>query len=147
MVHRSLVGSHGAAVRAPDRGPRWRVPGLVRPGAGGRAAGRRTRAGRGGAFGRPAWTAGLRAEVVVDGSLGARIREAAAPQVPYVAVIGAARGGGRRGRPCACATAGGAWRDRRSLDASAGHLQSGTCSTPAACSTPEAPGRPGTAAT
>jgi len=34
--------------------------------------------------------AGLRAEVDVDGSLGARIREAARRKVPYVAVIGAA---------------------------------------------------------
>lgn len=45
------------------------------------------------AFARAAVEAGLRAQVTVDGSLGARVRDCAHRQVPYAAVIGAREAG------------------------------------------------------
>ncbi|MEU4422675.1 threonine--tRNA ligase [Actinoplanes sp. NPDC024001] len=89
MVHRSLAGSmerlfghlievHGGAF------PVWYAPvqlAVLPVGAEQDAAA--------GDFARDALAAGLRVEVSHDGSVGARIREAAGRKVPYVAVIGA----------------------------------------------------------
>jgi threonyl-tRNA synthetase len=89
LVHRSIVGSferlfahlievHGGAF------PAWYAPVQVIGVPVGEA-----QAGAAGDFVRRGVTAGLRAEVEYDGSVGARIREAARRRVPYVAVIGA----------------------------------------------------------
>ena len=89
---------HGTALRAPDRGPRRRVPGLVRAAAGGRAPRlrrlrgrrlparlpRRRPAGRGVARGEP----------------GRPDRQAVARKVPFVAVVGERR---PRTARCRCA--------------------------------------------
>jgi threonyl-tRNA synthetase len=88
MVHRSLAGSmerlFGHLIEAHAGAfPVWYAPVqvVVLPiGAGHQAAAA--------AFARAAIEAGLRAEVRQDGSIGNRIREAAARKVPYVAVIG-----------------------------------------------------------
>ncbi|BCJ48737.1 threonine--tRNA ligase [Actinoplanes sp. NBRC 14428] len=96
MVHRSLVGSferlfahlieaHGGAF------PVWYAPvqlAVVPVSAGQLPAAE--------AFARDAIAAGLRAEVHADGSVGARIRDAAGRKVPYVAVIGAREAAGGR---------------------------------------------------
>ncbi|MGX7669897.1 threonine--tRNA ligase [Plantactinospora sp. DSM 117369] len=89
MVHRSLVGSmerlfaylievHAGAF------PAWYAPVQVRvlPVGPDQVAAAE-------AFRRHCVLAGLRAELVVDGSLGARIRDAAQRRVPYAAVLGA----------------------------------------------------------
>ncbi|MDW5326361.1 threonine--tRNA ligase [Plantactinospora sp. KLBMP9567] len=89
MVHRSLVGSmerlfgylievHAGAF------PAWYAPVQVRvlPVGPEQVAAAE-------AFRRDCVLAGLRAELVVDGSLGARIRDAARRRVPYAAVLGA----------------------------------------------------------
>ncbi|GIG85718.1 threonine--tRNA ligase [Plantactinospora endophytica] len=89
MVHRSLVGSmerlfaylievHAGAF------PAWYAPVQVRvlPVGPEQVAAAEE-------FRRACVLAGLRAELVVDGSLGARIREAAQRRVPYAAVLGA----------------------------------------------------------
>ncbi|MGI5145627.1 threonine--tRNA ligase [Plantactinospora sp. CA-294935] len=89
MVHRSLVGSmerlfgylievHAGAF------PAWYAPVQVRvlPVGPEQVAAAE-------AFRRDCVLAGLRAELVVDGSLGARIRDAAQRRVPYAAVLGA----------------------------------------------------------
>jgi threonyl-tRNA synthetase len=89
MVHRSIIGSmerlfaylievHGGAF------PVWYAPVQllsvpVSPGQDDAAT----------AFARRCVEAGLRAERSLDGSLGARVREAAGRKIPYVAVIGA----------------------------------------------------------
>ncbi|GIF78554.1 threonine--tRNA ligase [Asanoa siamensis] len=89
MVHRSLVGSmerlfgylieeHGGAF------PAWYAPLQLRVLPVSAAS-----AGAAAAFAASAVEAGLRADVVAEGgSLGARVRDAAAAKVPYVAVIG-----------------------------------------------------------
>jgi threonyl-tRNA synthetase len=88
MVHRSLVGSmerlfaHLVEVHA-GAFPVWYAPvqvAVVPVGAAQSAAAA--------AFARDVVEAGLRASVAHDGSLGARIREAAGRRIPYVAVIG-----------------------------------------------------------
>ncbi|GGQ59442.1 threonine--tRNA ligase [Couchioplanes azureus] len=94
MVHRSLVGSferlfaHLVEVHAGALPP-WYAPVqlVVLPVAAAQDA-------AAAAFARDAVAAGLRAEVRHDGSLGARIREAAGRKVPYVAVIGAREAAG-----------------------------------------------------
>ncbi|GAA3769867.1 threonine--tRNA ligase [Plantactinospora mayteni] len=89
MVHRSLVGSmerlfaylievHAGAF------PAWYAPVQVRVLPVGPA-----QVAAAEAFRRDCVLAGLRAELVVDGSLGARIRDAAQRRVPYAAVLGA----------------------------------------------------------
>jgi threonyl-tRNA synthetase len=90
LVHRSLVGTmerlFGYLIEEHEGAfPAWYAPMQVRvlP-VGGEAA---TDAAH--AFARSAVAAGLRAHIVEDESLGARVREAAAVKVPYVAVIGA----------------------------------------------------------
>ncbi|MFI7545459.1 threonine--tRNA ligase [Actinoplanes sp. NPDC049599] len=88
MVHRSLVGSMErlfAALLECHAGafPVWYAPvqiSAVPVGA--------EQAGAAAAFARQAVGAGLRVEVAPDGSLGARIRDAAQRKIPYVAVIG-----------------------------------------------------------
>ena len=89
MVHRSLVGSMERLFALPDRGARGRLPGLVRAGPAGAAAGRRRAGRRGGRAGPRAVDAGLRVEVDAAGSLGARVRDAARRRVPYLGVVGA----------------------------------------------------------
>jgi threonyl-tRNA synthetase len=88
MVHRSLAGSmerlfaylieeHAGAF------PAWYAPvQLVALPVG------PSEADRAHALARAAVAAGLRAEVAVEGSLGARVRDAARRRVPYVAVVG-----------------------------------------------------------
>ncbi len=89
MIHRSLVGSmerlfaylieaHGGAF------PVWYSPVQIAvvPVSDGQAAAAAE-------FQRAAVVAGLRVEVAVEGSMGARVRAAALRKVPYVAVIGA----------------------------------------------------------
>ncbi|MEV6597726.1 threonine--tRNA ligase [Actinoplanes sp. NPDC051346] len=89
MVHRSLVGSferlfaHLIEVHAGALPP-WYAPVqlVVLPVAAEQDA-------AAAAFARDAIAAGLRVEVRHDGSVGARIRDAAGRRIPYVAVIGA----------------------------------------------------------
>ena len=89
MVHRSIIGSlerlFAHLIEVHDGAfPAWYAPVqvVVLPvGAGQDDAAR--------ALAAAALRAGLRAELVADGSLGARIRDAARLRVPYVAVIGA----------------------------------------------------------
>jgi threonyl-tRNA synthetase len=90
MVHRSLVGTmerlFGHLIEEHQGAfPAWYAPVQVRvlP-VGGDAA-----ADAAHAFAQSAVAAGLRADVVQDESLGARVRDAAAAKVPYVAVVGA----------------------------------------------------------
>jgi threonyl-tRNA synthetase len=88
LVHRSLVGSmerlFGYLIEVHEGAfPAWYAPLQLRvlpvSAASSEAAF---------AFSSAAVDAGLRADVVGEGSLGARIREAAGLRVPYVAVIG-----------------------------------------------------------
>jgi threonyl-tRNA synthetase len=89
MLHRSIVGSmerlFGYLIEEHEGAfPPWYAPVQARvlpvgPGAAGAAV----------AFERAAVAAGLRADVAADGSLAARVRDAAAVKVPYVVVIGA----------------------------------------------------------
>jgi threonyl-tRNA synthetase len=89
MVHRSLVGSmerlfaHLIEVHA-GAFPVWYAPVQIVA----VPIGVEQEAAAGG-FVRDAVAAGLRAEVDRDGSIGARIRDAAGRKIPYVAVIGA----------------------------------------------------------
>jgi threonyl-tRNA synthetase len=89
MLHRSFVGSmerlFGYLIEEHEGAfPPWYAPVQARvlpvgPGAAAAAVG----------FEGAAMAAGLRADVAADGSLGARVRDAAAVKVPYVVVIGA----------------------------------------------------------
>jgi threonyl-tRNA synthetase len=89
MIHRSLVGSmerlfaylieaHGGAF------PVWYSPVQVAV-----VPVSDAQADAAAEFGRAAVVAGLRVEVAVEGSMGARVRAAAVRKIPYVAVIGA----------------------------------------------------------
>ena len=106
MVHRSIVGSlerlFAHLIEVHDGAfPAWYAPVQLVVAAGRRGPGRR----RARSFAASALAPGLRVEVAADGSLGARIRDAARARVPYVAVIGAREAAVGRCR-CACATAG-----------------------------------------
>jgi threonyl-tRNA synthetase len=90
MVHRSLVGSmerlFGYLIEEHEGAfPAWYAPLQLRVLPVGSAAAADAAYG----FARAAVAAGLRADVVADESLGARVRDAAALKVPYVAVVGA----------------------------------------------------------
>ncbi|MGK5738318.1 threonine--tRNA ligase [Micromonospora sp. URMC 103] len=96
MVHRSLVGSMErlfAYLIEVHEGafPAWYAPVqlVVLPVDGGQA-------GAAADLARRAEEAGLRVEVDGDGSLGARVRDAARRRIPYVAVIGAREAGDGR---------------------------------------------------
>jgi threonyl-tRNA synthetase len=109
MVHRSLAGSmerlFGHLIEAHAGAfPVWYAPVqiVVLPVAAGQGP-------AADAFARAAIGAGLRAEVRHDGSIGARIRDAAARKIPYVAVIG--------GREAAAGQASLRLRDGRQLPA------------------------------